>query len=508
MADEKQTETTAETTEAKKPLQRNFIAIGPMKQVVITPKREKDETLVGKTLDVQFGKLETWREGEEKKVSGRFEVTYPRVVDGMEDHLKTLATKADAAIAAAIKLSGRGTVDDYTFDLDDEFFKQTFDAPKVDADDVWKNDKFKANREGLIELRSEAEDALSRAADAKEHAQEEAKALAGVLAKAYELVGKSRKALASWALGVEGAGNHPQLAKMGKGANALYEAMQFARITDAQYDVLPSSITSGKGLVLHKSRSINRMAEDVTIAVTWPEGCKTNSGTRLPNLEGLAAILRRVATKALGITGAGEMDLTQLGEAVNNAAATKAGEFIALYGKNVNTYDTDDYGEAMLAYGAVTISEGGENLFGDAVTKMLAAADLEAPKQTEAIVGLYNNNLLVKAAVDMCWKHKQTLQREGQNREVLKETEDEDGPISKTAAKSFGRLDALPAAAHLFKLLCSHPDAPGVWDSLKGLVSQQGIKKPAEGDKPMKEQDVEADQTDGDDEGEEEGEDE
>lgn len=467
-------------TETKAPLQKAFEPKGAPFALEIVPVEDTPET-PAKTLEVEFGIFKTWREGEEPKLSGRFRVTYPRVVDGMEDHLIALGADPAKAVAQVIKLSGRGNADDYTFDLDHEFFDQKFEAPKQDENDVWHNPKFAGLREELIELRGEAETALTTAEDAKENAQEEARVLAGVIKSVFDKLSGRRKALESWAKGAEGAGNYPHLAKLGKGSNALYEAMRLATITDAQFDVLPSTITSGKGVDTHKSRALATLVEDVTIKVEWPEGYETNTGTRIPGVEGMAAILRRIASKALGIVGVDDMDLTQLGEAVNDTSARLAGEFSATFGKQVNTYDKNEYGEALRAYAVVTISEGGEDLFKSAITAITEANDEDDDKAAiKKLVDLYNNNLMVKKAVDVCSNHAKTLEREAKNREMLKQTEEEDGPISKSAAKGFAKLEALPAAAHLFKLLNTHPDAAGVWDAMQSLVRQQGGFKKVE----------------------------
>lgn len=481
--------------ETKKPLQKEFTAIGEFRQIDITPVDETNPALIAKTLEVQFGKLETWREGEAPKVAARFEVMYPRVVDGLEDHIKALAVDAKKAIAAAIAQSGRGTVDDYAFDLDDDYFKQTLDLPKSDPDNVWASDKFKDLREELAALRGDAEEALEVSEDAKENAQEEARKLAEVVGMVFEKVGGSRKALSSWAMGPDGSGNYPLLAKLGKGANALYETMLIGRLTDAQFAVLPSTITSGKGVVTHSGRAVGLMVDGIYQKEmkgddAWPTGFHTKAGVRLPSVACAAAMLRRIALKGFGIENASELDLIGLADEVDQFAARQAGEFIVNFGKKVNTYDKDEYEAALRAFGRVTVSSGGDDLFRNIVTTLNRVNDMDMDddeqraKGVNELVKLYGNNLLFKKAVDTVWTFRNTVSKEDQNREVLKEVMDDDAPspISKTAAKGFAQLDPLPAAAHLFKLLCTHGKSSEVWDNMKSLVSQQGLATNQAGD--------------------------
>lgn len=473
---------------------KQFTPKGETRQLVITPKDADNELTIQKTLDVQFGEFAIWKELDKDSthvVSGRYQVSYPRVIDGMEDNLVVMATDAAKAVAQVIKQSGRGEATDYVFDLDDDFYKQKVTMQRTDPDDVWKSGKFKDVREQLSGLAGEAEEAIKTAEEAKGDAQNEALKLAKVVQKAFAMVGNSRKALASWAKGEIG-GNNPNfnLAKLGNGAHALYEAMALARLTAAQFEVLPATLTSGKAIDLHRSRAVARLGNDVTIKVTWPQGCHTKAGNRFPNLEGQVAIMRRIAEKAIGITGVMEMTLDAVAEAVNKRAEDATIAFIQDYGKSVNTYNPDEYNRALDVYGLVTVSDKGENLFNLAVAALNEVNNLEpGPKQTEALVKLYNENILMRKAIETCWKHAQTVKTEGENREILKQTKDNDDIVGQVGT-SFAKLEPLAAAAHLFKLLNTHPNPPAVWQSLRGLVAQQGISVP----EPKKEEAPEGDE--------------
>ncbi len=251
MADktEDQTETEAQTEKRPK-LQTEYNPKGSPVQVNITPIDGRSETeFPPKPLEVEFGEYITWRDGEEQKVSGRFRVTYPRVIDGMEDHLRVLAVDPKKAIGMAIKQSGRGTEDDYQIDADyeDEFFKQRITPEKDDGADIWSASKFAENRDKLTEIRSDANAALERAEENLAGAQDDALEFSKLVLEANRLVGGDRKALASWARGPkEGGSNLAAIYKIGKGENALYEAMRLAQLSEAEYSVLPDHFGQGR----------------------------------------------------------------------------------------------------------------------------------------------------------------------------------------------------------------------------------------------------------------------
>lgn len=468
----------------KLPLQKEFAPKGEYRQVSLEPVDDSNPMTPAKVLEVQFGEYTTWRAADKSdaKVSGRYQVTYPQVVDGVEQHVVALAVAADKAIAQVIKQAGRGSIDDYVVDLDDDFFKQKIEAPKIDANDVWGSPKFAEVRDDLAEAMGAAEQTLTTLEDARENAQEEAFKLAEILRGVFDMIGGSRKALEAWARGPSGSTNHPHLSKLGKGANALYEAMLPSYLSETQRELLPSTLTSGKGIVRHKSLAIQRVTQDCTIKVDWPEGYETKAGARLPDLSGMAALLRRVAEKVFHVENASQLDLTQLGEAVEEVAATKIAEFNVEFGKSVNTYDKDEYSAALLAYGRATVTSGGENLFGKIIEQVEAVNGEDDEKIVKALTDLFNNNLLAKKMVETCWQHRNVVDKEQRNREIMQEVDEEDGPISKTAAKGFAKLDPLPAAAHLFKLLCTHPKADEVWADMKALVAQHDGRLSQTGD--------------------------
>lgn len=501
---EENEEVVVEEAEApKKPtgvLTTEFTQKGESVIVEITPVDEKDEKLQGKHLDVAFGELLSYRLQEDgsktdEKIAGRFRVRYPRVIDGLEENLETMSPNAVKAVEMAVKQSGRGTAADYVIDADfeSEFFKQKIETPKTDPNNVWTNDKFKDVRGELRQLGGEAESALEAASSSQVVTQSDFLDVAKVLKKMFELVNRSRPALASAVNGADGDSNHPLLKKFGSGPNALTEAMRLAELTEAEYDALPGSITSGKAVDRHRAEALKRLVDKPAVraasgkeAITFPN--EVNE-TPMPDADGASTILRYIALEAFGIETALDRDavsLTDLIEEVNRIAAEKAAEYKVEYGKHVNTYDSTAYDYALRTYGRIVVSDGGRNMFAEAVGQLQVVAGLEggegedAKKYLGELGALFNKNLMMKYALAAGYAHQSKVKRETQNRQLMKQVEDDEGPITKGTVKGFGGLNALAAAAHLYKLLNTRKDAAVVWDNMRSLVAQTPLTGPQE----------------------------
>lgn len=487
---EDQVETTEEPkteTPKRNPIQTEFNAKGSPVQVQIAPIDGRSESeFPPKALEVEFGEYTTWREGEEGKTSGRFRVTYPRVIDGIEDHLRVLAVDPKKAIGMAIKQSGRGTEDDYQIDADfeDEFFKQRIAVEKPDAQDIWTASKFAENRDQLAAMRSDANEALVRADENLAGAQDDALEFSKLVMEAHKLVGGDRKALASWARGPkEGGSNLSAIYKLGKGENALYEAMRLAQLTDAEYSVLPASLTSGKGVDRHKALAIKALVKPMETEFKATYEYVHEKAGPIPNVEESAHLVRLIAEKGFKIEGATDADrwsLEELVQEVDDAAVKSAAEFNTEFGKSVNTYDSKAYNYALTVYGRIHASTDGASLFKSAVETLNTANNAETKAAKIAyLASLYlpKGNAMTRAAHQASYAHRQVVKREDQNRKLLKDVNLEEGPIGKQARTGFAKLDALPAAAHLFKLLCTHPKPEAVWDNMRSLVAQNELKE-------------------------------
>lgn len=471
-------------TEAPK-VTKEFVAVGEPKAIDI-----EREGRPLKEVSFQFGHLVTSKEGEDDKVAGRFEASTVIVVDGVEETVSAMAMKADKALDALLKSANLGSVDDWTFDLDDEYFEQKYSAPKVDENDFWSAKAFEGVREEVAALRDAAEEKAATLEDAKEGAQAESVELAQILKRMLEKCGNKLKVLESALRGPKGEGtNHPRMAKLGRGANAVREALRFAELTQAMFDVIPSSITSGKGLDTHKGRAISAICADVTAGKTieWPADMTTKSGQRLPDLTSLGKLTRQLMRRSFGVEAA-ETDTLSIHEALDEAvdnAAQKVAEFKVNLGKQANTYDKAEYDAALMAYGRVLcIDDSGPNLLANAVESMvslgekMAADDAPADTEIEGIRALYNNNLLVKRLIDVAWAHASTVKKENEQRQLLQETSEDDSPISQTAAKKLAQLSTDQQAAYIVQMIARLP-APGtVFSKVKSLGVQLGLKDP------------------------------
>lgn len=468
---------------------KSYVQKGDSVQVKIVPVDAADDTLLEKMIDVAFNELHQSREGEETKIVGRFSATYTRVVDGREDNLVGYAPDAQKAIAQVIKQSGRGTIDDYALEaeFEDDFFKQKIEAPKTDASDIWKTAD-PASVEALNTLRADVEETLGAIDENTADAEEEATKLAHMLmeANAHPLIKNDRKKLAAWARGGKGGSNMPLLQKLGSGVNALTEAMRIAQLSDTENAVRPRTTLSGKAIDRLKSLAVKAVVDNGAIAYGAAMKDTTFSvihkGLHMPDVEGTAVLLRMIASRAYEFD-ATEGTLSDVSDAVDVAALEKAADYSQNYGKTVNVYDTAGYDAAKMAFGRVTVSRKGSTPYFDNAIKTLIeidGTDFDTKDGLQvALYGLYTGNLMLKHALQVAFGHRETLIREKTNRELMKETNMEDGPISKAAVKVFAKLPPLASAAHLFKLLETHPEAPAVWEHLKSLVTQNGVKKPA-----------------------------
>lgn len=458
------------------PKGKSFTKSGDDRTVTIQPVEGGD----GMILTAIYGLLSDDETGE---IAGsRFVLSGTLSVMGKDVEVSAASPDFAKAIDMFITTQLRGESDDYvaTYDEEDAFFSQKFKKAAVASDDVWHNPKFADNREALEELRGETETLLQTARDSETGSQDDYLHVAQTLAKAYNLVGSSKKALVAWAKGAsEDGGNLTLLTQLGKGENALTEAMRLAQISDVEYRVLPASVTSGKAVDRHIAVSIKEVVDDASISkltgVTYDADGKTDAN-------GVEDLLRHVAKHAFKVEGAMERDgddyvmsLDEVTNAVDEYAATKAGEFVVDYGKHVNTYNGMQYGAAKMVYGMVRISTAGAGVFAAAV-KAIDAYDSEedADKKAKIIADLFvstRGNALVKAAAAANKLHLDTVAKEARNRKVVQSIAD-DSVISKQAATSFAKLEPLAAAAHLYKLLKSHSDSAAVEVALKSLIAQ------------------------------------
>ena len=471
-------------TEKKPTVTKEFVAKAAPVNVLI-----EREGRPAKEVEMVFGHLVTTKDGEAPRAVGRFRANITVVVDGMEVTSEGEAAKAEKALDACIRNANLGTAADWTYALDGEYFEQSYTPPKVDENDFWSNDAYKDMREEVALLRDEVEQRAEQVESAKDDAQKVSVEFAVFLRDLLKKVGGKMKVLESVLRGPAGSGdNHPRTQRLGKGANALREAMRFADLTPLMFAVLPNTVTSGKALDTHKSRSVSKLCSDISNKreYEWPESLTTKNGNRLPDLTSLGQLLRQLARKSFGVENA-ETDAMSLDEVMQAAAANgmeKVVEFQVQFGKEANSYAKDEYEAALMAYGRVlAVGDDGPQLLLNAASDLSALADRvaepDAPADTavEGLRRLFNNNLIVKRVIEEAWSHKTTVQTENENRELLNTTE-EDSPFTQQTSKKLAQLSPDMQAAHIVQMIARLPLPGTVFHKVKVLGNQHGLSDP------------------------------
>ena len=477
-------------------LVKEFTQLGEGRDIRITPIDTDDARMLPKTLHIGFGEEHVHRlqdDGEKTdlKVFGRFRVSMPRVIDGLEDNLIVFASNASKAVGLVIKNAGRGTVDDYEIDADyeEDFFKQKVEVEKVDPNDVYTNPIFASLKDIMASASGEVEGLLDSAQGSQTMTQEDYIAVAKVLVglkDAFIKVGckNFRAALASWAAGASGGSNHPLLKQFGNGANALTEAMRLAEVTDNELQLVPASVTSGKALDGFKSNGIAALVSEA--------GVKAGARIALPNqvtlgdapdASGAAQMVRLIAEFGFGIDNAGDTEnvsLEALIDMVNDAAADKAAAYLVDYGKHVNTYNKKEYDYAKLTYGRMWVSAGGHNLFADAVGQIMVILAAEGGDDIEKMLAevgaLFNKNTMMRSMLKATQSHATTLTTEKRNRELFKQVEDGEELLNKKTLNTYNSLSPQDKAGQLHRMMATDKlDGAEVWGILKSLVAQSGF---------------------------------
>lgn len=473
MADEAK----APAKETKAPLNREFRQKGADVQVNIVPIDESDSKLLAKTLEVAFGEFATWREGEEEKIAGRYQVTYPRVVDGVEEHIVVLGADPKKAIAGVISQSNRGTIDDYSIeaDFEEDFWKQKITAPKEDANDVWSAKGFADIRENLAELRGTIEGELEAVQASSEATQDDYRAVSNHLCEVHDLIASKNssgvmKSMTAWIAGMKGGDNMPLLTKLGKGVNAIREAMFLGRLADEEYAFYPVSVTSGKAAIRHRMMALKSMTEDAGVKCHKLPTPNEVEGRFTWGIDEIASYLKTVAQEEFGIEDAGNLSLSEVSERIKPVAAAKAAEFMTDYGKAVNTYDKTEYKYALKSYGRYLVAM---QEFDNAMEALETANGMEdAEKQAKEVASLTNRNLLVKYGFATASSHAATVKAENANRAALQEVEAGDDTFSKSARKTFANMEPHAAAMRLFELTLTHQKAAEVASHYSAMCRQ------------------------------------
>ena len=432
--------------------------------VVATPIAEDSKAPI-KTILVQYGSIVNALKDEENTVY-RYRSSVSTVTDGVETTRQFFAVDAKKAVENAINQAMVGNADDYELDADWESDALTMKPVTAASlkDDVWKGETFKGKGNefsaGLAELESLAESIMEGQGDVQDMQRD----LSAKLNDWYEGTFKrSMKQFRSFLEGAEGS-SYPALVKLlGKTDSALYEAMSFAKQTEAQYSVTPNTILSGKGLDLHRAKALNAIVADAAratvvdfkdetvealVTVTIPGRTKDAPSREVVVFTPQAgsAFIGHVKAKVFGI-----LDDTPIDEKLAETMA----EFIETVGKHVNMRDSKEAELALKVYGMVTISDAGEKLLSkatEAFETMLANDDWDADAAK-----LANTNTFVKSGIAAALAHAKSLKSRAEGKEALEEAEGEE-IVTKKGRDTFSKFTAVQAAAHLVKLCLTHPE--------------------------------------------------
>jgi len=382
------------------------------------------------------------------------------------------------------------------YDEDDEFFSQKYAAPKASSSDVWNNPKFADNREELEAARAEVMDGINAAQASGVATQEEWRALAQKLVHVSNLLNNDTAALKSWAEGAGGDGDNSfsLINALGKGVNAVREAMRLAQISDLEYSVTPGSITSGKALDGHARNGFKELVDNAKAHAVYKD--LDTSGDHA-DIWGAELLVRKVMAEGMGVPAAMERDddgawLTPLPNAVAAAdaeIATWIADYQTKFGKKANMYVPEQASEARLAYGLARSSTKGGGVLAHAVSVIEAYHELDdddaegKKKLMSKLFAKTSGNALVKAAYDAAKSHAATVAKEDANRKAADAASKVDDAQVVSDAKSWADLPPEVAAAVLCRRMLAHSKPEQVEAALKSMLAQGVAAAAAKTDK-------------------------
>lgn len=165
-----------------------------------------------------------------------------------DDIVYGFGVKIESALKACLRAAGYGTIEDFTFDTESEFFAA---APKdnADKDNPWARE----DAQELRDMRSAVQGEVSAAVDDSENAQSHWLKVSEIVKSAYEKLGR-KSAVIAWAKGEDGDTAAPWLAALGDSYNALNEACAMANLSQVQFAHLHVNINRGKAILLEISK--------------------------------------------------------------------------------------------------------------------------------------------------------------------------------------------------------------------------------------------------------------
>lgn len=421
-------------------------------------------------ITVHRGALERDKEGDIVKLN-RFAVDAP---DGFTpDAVQFYGTSAVAALKSMFRKINYGTVDDYTFNTDAEFFTSGFKS-NASTNDIWSG----ANAGDLIELRKTAEAAYLAAEGAEGDAQEAWLGASQVLQEAFETVGE--KHYKKWAQGGEHANDAPMLARLGQGKNALSEARRLAQLTNMQYAVLPSTMTRGKTIDLFMSDTLHIVMSKVAAVVSTDEDCqggydKDVNGNAIASADQYDVAAREVILYLCDEAGVELPAFEKLREGLDVAIDILAD----IRAKHVAEYRKSDEGAAarksaarvmgfdyaiQLAEASLTDEKNARKAAADVVKGKMDKGNAETFKKARDR-GLFVKRLTAElVAIDT------SEAKDARSRSASDAADDAKGFET---GKDFKKRGAMDVAAQLWNTFRTHPAYAEIYQNLGIMVSEQ-----------------------------------
>lgn len=507
------------------------------KTITITPINDQDGTGAReRTVTFQFGHKVRKKEGEKDKIAGMFKAIVEVVFEGQAIHYEAMAAKPNKALESAIKkMPGSTTMESYEEPNweEDEFYSQSYTAPKapevsLDATLTYEGEEVSlADMLGTAE--SEAELVEARGADMQRHVFKMASVLHAIWDSPHV---KNKFERLEKLIRSDVSGNHSRIAKLaGNGVNALREMVSIAQLAEPERTVLPTSLTSGKGIANFRNIAIKEMVDGAAGDSSGP-AYKFAVGSfeddpdfnPLPEWYGDAdsakpgfsvdtarRFLQYVAKDA-GVENALDFECTQSGmDALAEAVDEKAREYIRYYHENnvahFSTYNKAEYAILRKINGVVMLAgdpnaEGASDLISSHsfrralqhINKLDMAQRGKDDKIADKTLRVMHNSkmsTLLGFGVQTINKVLEDRKKEAEQKRKAEEVENVDSGISEKARRSYAKASFDEAVQMLANYALSRSDADKVMAAALPIVKQVSEGRRAHSPEPEASEEVE-----------------
>lgn len=460
-----------------------------------------NEEMQNRLVRVGFCERTRTKEGEDPKVTAWWVAQIEIVFDGQQEIVEGAGSKPKMAVEKAVKaIPGATTIEDFVeLDYDDDFFKQTVktaEKPLVDYKD-------EVNGVSLMDMRGTIENDLVAVMDKEGDVLGINIRIGKALCAVNEKLGGKVPALKAFLAG-DGLGDNaqemPHITQLGKGTNAIQEAMRFGQAHDNLLSVMNVRRASGKGLEQMKNtvtktaveaaadlymklvrRNTEEGAEPVYLPVAVRAGDAQYNGF---DAASAALFIKCVAEADLGfnIEGATDMGLDDLPGAVDARAEAYTSEFLAADGTRFNPYIDAEFKKIQRAFFLNLHAYEGSALPGaHGIRQAIAAIEtlhgVEEGGKDKVIVEATNTMHKRSVSVFLYQGQKEIEKRlvqaekEAERKEVAeKVAEGGEEIVNQKSRKLFQNMSATEAAAKMFSLLSKHPEWRAVLKELNAFA--------------------------------------